>query len=81
MNSYDTREMLEAIKLRNPMKTFFADTFFKIHRTHIAEKIDVDIKKSKRRLAPFVAPRKGGKVLTVLKQTQLQHQKLLRKEL
>jgi len=64
MNSYDTREMLEAIKLRNPMKTFFADTFFKVHRTHIAEKIDVDVKKSKRRLAPFVAPRKGGKVLT-----------------
>ena len=64
MNSYDTREMLAAIELRNPMKTFFADTFFKVHRTHIAEKIEVDVKKSRRRLAPFVAPRKGGKVLT-----------------
>ena len=64
MNSYDTREMLAAIELRNPMKTFFADTLFKVHRTHIAEKIEVDVKKSRRRLAPFVAPRKGGKVLT-----------------
>lgn len=64
MSGYDTREMLEAIELRNPMKTFFADKFFKVHRTHIAERIEVDIKKSRRRLAPFVAPRKGGKVLT-----------------
>ena len=62
--NYTTREMLEAIELRNPMKTFFADTFFKIHRTHIAEKIEIDIKKSKRKLAPFVAPRKGGEILT-----------------
>lgn len=64
MGNYDTREMLEAIELRNPMKTFFADTFFKVHRTHIAEKIEVDVKKSKRKLAPFVAPRRGGKILT-----------------
>ena len=64
MGNYDTKEMLEAIELRNPMKTFFADTFFKVHRTHVAEKIEVDVKKSKRKLAPFVAPRKGGKILT-----------------
>lgn len=61
---YDTREMLEAIKLRNPMTTFFADTFFKKHRTHVAEVIEVDIKKSKRKLAPFVSPRRGGKTIT-----------------
>lgn len=64
MSDYSTIEILEAIELRNPMKTFFADTFFKVHRTHIAEKIEVDIKKSKRKLAPFVAPRKGGKIMT-----------------
>ncbi len=63
MNDYTTREMLEAIELRNPMKTFFSDTFFKIHHTHIAEVIEVDVKKGKRRMAPFVAPRKGGKVI------------------
>ena len=49
MGNYDTREMLEAIELRNPMKTFFDDTFFKVHRTHIAEKIEVDVKNSKRK--------------------------------
>lgn len=62
--NYTTREMLEAIELRNPMSFFFARTFFPVSRTHIAEIIEVDVKKGRRRMAPFVAPRVGGKVLT-----------------
>lgn len=64
MSDYTTREMLEAIELRNPMKTFFANKFFSVHHTHIAEIIEVDVRKGKRKMAPFVAPRKGGKVIT-----------------
>lgn len=60
---YTTREMLEAIELRIPVKTFLSGTFFPTSHTHVAEIIEVDVKKGKRRMAPFVAPRVGGKVV------------------
>ena len=61
---YTTREMIEAIEISNPMKRFFSATFFNVSHTHTAAKIEVDIKKGKRRMAPFVAPRVGGKVIS-----------------
>ena len=57
-----TIELLDAINLRKPLHEFFSD-FFPAGKTHTAEKIQLDVKKGKRAMAPFVSPRQGGKVL------------------
>ncbi len=64
MPEYTTREMMEAIKLTPPVRSFFQKTFFPAERTHVAEKVEFDIKKGRRIMAPLVSPRKGGKVIT-----------------
>lgn len=64
MAEYTTREMVEAIELAPPVRNFLTRTFFPRERTHVAEKIEVDVKKGKRVMAPFVSPRIGGKVIT-----------------
>lgn len=64
MAEYTTREMVEAIELTPPVRNFLTRTFFPRERTHVAEKIEVDVKKGKRIMAPFVSPRIGGKVIT-----------------
>lgn len=63
MAEYTTREMVEAIELTPPVRNFLTKTFFPRERTHIAEKVEVDVKKGKRVMAPFVSPRIGGKVI------------------
>lgn len=63
MNLYSTRTMLEAIKKAKPVRTFLRDTFFPITETFVTEQVDVDYKKGKRKMAPFVAPRIGGVVM------------------
>jgi len=60
INIYETRVMLAAIEKMMPVRTFFRDTFFPNVDTEITENIDVDFKKGKRKMAPFVAPRVGG---------------------
>lgn len=62
MPDYTTREMLEAIEQRKPLRTLFSG-FFPITNTHVSEIIEYDFKKGKRSMAPFVAPRVGGKVM------------------
>lgn len=64
MPDYETREMIEAIDQTPPVRTFFQSTFFPGEQTHIAEKVEFDVRKGKRIMAPFVSPRKGGKVIT-----------------
>ncbi len=64
MSNYSTREMLGALKQTPKVHCFLAKTFFPTSNTHIAEKIEVDVKKGKRRMAPLVSPRKGGKVMS-----------------
>ncbi len=44
-------------------KTFLRDTFFKNRVPFDTEKIDVDFKKGNRKLAPFVHPVQGGKIV------------------
>lgn len=61
---YTTRELMEAISIALPYNNFLSRTFFPGSKTHIAEKIEVDVKKGRRRMAPFVAPRRGGKIMT-----------------
>lgn len=64
MPEYTTREMMEAIDQTPPVRTFLQRTFFPGDRTHVKEKVEFDVRKGKRVMAPFVSPRKGGKVLT-----------------
>lgn len=64
INIYETRTMMKAINLMLPTRTFLKDTFFGKPDTHLTEKVDVDVKKGKRRMAPFVSPRVGGIVMT-----------------
>ncbi|MCD5324770.1 MULTISPECIES: major capsid protein [Pontibacillus] len=60
---YSTRTMLSAISQMKPARTFLMDTFFPNFETKVTEKVDVDFKKGKRKMAPFVSPRVGGKVV------------------
>ncbi len=64
MAEYTTREMLEAIQITPPVRNFLTRTFFPGEATHITEKVEFDVKKGKRIMAPFVSPRIGGKVIT-----------------
>lgn len=64
MPEYTTREMMEAIDQTPPVGTFFQRTFFPGEQTHISERVEFDVRKGKRIMAPFVSPRKGGKVIT-----------------
>ncbi len=64
MPDYTTRELIDAIDISLPICNFFTRTFFPISNLHLTEVIEVDVRKGKRKMAPFVAPRKGGKVLT-----------------
>lgn len=64
MPDYTTREMIEAIDQTPPVRSFLQKTFFPDEQTHVTEKVEFDIRKGKRIMAPFVSPRKGGKVIT-----------------
>lgn len=63
INIYDTRTLLVAINLMKTPYTFLRDTFFSNVDTFVTENVDVDFKKGKRKMAPFVAPRIGGVVM------------------
>jgi hypothetical protein len=63
INIYSTRTLLKAVALMKPTHTFFRDTFFGKTETFLTEVVDFDVKKGKRKMAPFVAPRKGGVVM------------------
>jgi hypothetical protein len=62
MSDFTTREMLQALESKKPIHSFFA-SFFPVSNPHIAEILQLEIKKGKRIMAPFVAPRVGGKVM------------------
>lgn len=64
MAEYTTREMMEAIDQTPPVRSFFQKTFFPGEQTHVTERVEFDVRKGKRIMAPFVSPRKGGKVIT-----------------
>lgn len=61
---YSTKTMLSSINQMLPVYTFFRDTFFPNTVTSPTEEVEVDYKKGKRKMAPFVAPRRGGVVVT-----------------
>ena len=63
MADYTTREMMEAFDQAPPVRSFLRKTFFSKERTHVTEKVEIDVRKGKRIMAPFVSPRIGGKVI------------------
>ena len=63
INIYETRTMLAAVDQMMPVRTFLKDTFFPNPKTFTTEHVDVEYKKGRRKLAPFVSPRVAGKVM------------------
>lgn len=60
---YDPRTMGKLIVRMPKVRTFIRDTFFRNVETFNTRKIDVDIKKGKRQLAPFVHPKIGSETI------------------
>lgn len=58
---FDTRTMMAALEETFPPATFLRDTFFPGVETSNTKYVDVDIRKGKRKMAPFVSPRHEGK--------------------
>lgn len=63
VNIYTPRYLAEVVRQAPPVHTFFRDTFFTNVKTFATERVDIDIVKGDRRMAAFVHPRIGGKVL------------------
>lgn len=60
---YDPRTMGKVVERMPKVKTFIRDMFFRNVETFDTEKIDVDMKKGSRQLAPFVHRKIGGKTI------------------
>ena len=54
MPDYTTREMMDAIDQTPPVRTFLQKTFFPGEETHVTEKVEFDVRKGKRVMAPLV---------------------------
>ena len=78
MPDYTTREMMDAIDQTPPVRTFLQKTFFPGEETHVTEKVEFDVRKGKRVMAPLVSPRVGGARAST--QTASLHQKSRRKD-
>jgi hypothetical protein len=63
ISMFDTREMLPALKEVKPAQSFLKDRYFSVIKEHETAKIDIDIYSGKRRMAPFVHPKIGGKTV------------------
>lgn len=63
MDMFDTRTMLAMLDESKPANTFLKDRYFSNVRAFDTAKIDIDIRKGKRRIAPFVHPKIGGKTV------------------
>lgn len=60
---YETRTMLSMLEQRKPPRSFLLNTFFGRFSTFTTKHVDIDIFKGKRKLAPFVSPRRQGKLV------------------
>jgi hypothetical protein len=63
INFYGTRTMLRALEERRAPKRFYSTRFFPNRITSNTEYVDIDIRRNKRRLAPFVHPLAEGKLV------------------
>ena len=60
---FETRTMIEALEQMLPARTFLMDTFFPEEKIFTTKHVDIDIKKGRRRLAPYVKPVSQGKLI------------------
>lgn len=63
VNIYTPRYLAEVVRIAPPIYTFFRNTFFTNVKTFPTDRVDFDLVKGDRRMAAFVHPRKGAKVL------------------
>ena len=63
VNIYSPRYLAEVVRQAPPVHTYFRDTFFTNVKTFATERVDIDLVKGDRRMAAFVHPRAGGKVM------------------
>lgn len=63
VNIYTPRYLAEVVRQAPPVHTFFRDTFFTNVKKSTTDRVDIDLVKGDRRMAAFVHPRVGGKVL------------------
>lgn len=63
VNIYDPRYLAAVVRQVPPVNTFFRSTFFTNMKTFPTERVDIDLVKGDRRMAAFVSPRVGGKVM------------------
>ena len=64
MDIYKTKVILQAVEQIKPVNTFLRTVFFPFSKTLLTEDVLIDSKKGKRKVAPFVAPRVGGVVVS-----------------
>lgn len=63
INIYEPRFLAEVVRTTPPVHTFFLDRYFTNIKTFSTKGIDIDIVKGDRRMAAFINPVVGGKVL------------------
>ena len=63
IDMFTPRKMLATLEQMKPAKTFLRNLFFSGSETSDTEKVDIDIEKGKRKMAPFVSPLHEGKVI------------------
>ncbi|MEI8378193.1 MAG: major capsid protein [bacterium] len=67
-NIYDYRALTTAINAIEPIPSLFLDVVFKVKNQNFATNLDIDVETNgvAKRLAPFVAPMQGGKIVKAL---------------
>ena len=60
---FRTSTMLRALRVMRPPQTFLRDTFFAPVERFDTEEVELDIRKDKRRLAPYVRPTEASKLM------------------
>lgn len=66
INAYTLNELAAMVRISKPASRFARSSFFNTTKVSGAEFVHFDVKKGKRRVAPFVAPHVKGKVVEAL---------------
>jgi Phage major capsid protein E len=61
--NYDIRTLLEPYKAGPLLHTFLRDTFFTDRQFPASDLVEFDFQRGRRKMAPFVAPMVGGKIM------------------
>lgn len=63
IDMFDTRTMIPMLSEMKPAQSFLLDRYFSDTREFDTKKVDIDVYVGKRRVAPFVHPKIGGKTV------------------